>query len=212
MCHLQQHKLLLSPIRSQVQITRGIFGCTNCNEPFDIVRDLTQHLKTHKKNNTPSPRTPKTPKCLTLEQNPSFENVQNHQLKMFKIQLLISNFFILPPAINRSFTEELSKKPGSINLTECVTHNVCKSIYQNVSKVRLHQAMDHPHLSVYCDYGGCPFIFKTKCGMTKQFEKKHLKILKPTPNVDNVNSNPTSVYVSRDSDNNSSEVLNLSCD
>ena len=92
-------------------------------------------------------------------------------------------------------------------------HLQCKSIYLNLSKVRLHQAMDHPHLSVYCDDDGCPFIFKTKCGMTKHLEKKHLKILKPTPNVDNVksNSNQTSVYVSGDSGDNTSKVLNLSC-
>ena len=44
-------------------------------------------------------------------------------------------------------------------------------------------------------------------------KKKHLEILKPTPNVDNFNSNSnqTSVHVSGDSGNNSSEVLNLSC-
>ena len=54
-------------------------------------------------------------------------------------------------------------------------HLQCKSIYQNVSKVRLHQATDHPHLSVYCDDDGCPFILKTKCGMTKHFEKKAFK-------------------------------------
>ena len=41
---------------------------------------------------------------------------------------------------------------------------------------------------------------------------RHFKILKPTPNVDNVNSYPTSVHVSGDSGNNSSEVLNLSYD
>ena len=70
---------------------------------------------------------------------------KNRQLKMFKID---KQFFISPPAINHSFTEQLSKEPGSVNLTKCITCNVCKSIYQNVSKVRLHQAMDHPHLSV----------------------------------------------------------------
>ena len=31
-CHLQQRKQLLSPIHSQVQITRGIFGCMKCNK------------------------------------------------------------------------------------------------------------------------------------------------------------------------------------
>ena len=36
--------------------------------------------------------------------------------------------------------------------------------------------------------------------------------MKPTPNVDSVNSNPTSVHMAGDSGNNSSEVLNLSCD
>ena len=74
--------------------------------------------------------------------------------------------------------------------------------------------MDHLHLSVHCDDDGCPFIFKTKCGITKHFKKKHLKVLKPTPNVDNVNgnSNQTSVHVSGDSGDNTSEVLNLSCD
>ena len=37
--------------------------------------------------------------------------------------------------------------------------------------------------------------------------------MKPSPNVDNINSNSnqTSVHVSGDSGNNSSEVLNLSC-
>ena len=48
--------------------------------------------------------------------------------------------------------------------------------------------------------------------MTKYFTKKHLKILKPTSNVVNVNINPTSIHVSGDSGDNSSEVLNLSCD
>ena len=48
-CHMQQHKQLLSPICSQVQYTGGIFGCMDCNVRFYTVRDLTQHLKTHKK-------------------------------------------------------------------------------------------------------------------------------------------------------------------
>ena len=40
-----------------------------------------------------------------------------------------------------------------------------------MATVRLHQATDHPHLTVYCDDDACPFIFKTKCGMTKHLEK-----------------------------------------
>ena len=49
MCHMQQHKQLLSPVRSQEQYTSGIFGCMDCNDRFYTVRDLTWHLKTHKK-------------------------------------------------------------------------------------------------------------------------------------------------------------------
>ena len=141
-------------------------------------------------------------------QNPSVENVQNPSVENVKYPVVNKKVFISPPAINCSFNQELRKEPGSVNLTECVTCNVCKSIYQNVSKVRLHQATDHLHLSVYCDDDGCPFIFKTKCGMTKHFKKKHLKIL----NNVNSNSDQTSVHVSGDSGNNTSEVVNLSCD
>ena len=56
----------------------------NCNERFNSAFENTQ------KNKTPSPRTPKTParkltpKHLTLEQNPSVENVQNPSVENFQ--------------------------------------------------------------------------------------------------------------------------------
>ena len=160
-----------------------------------------------------------TPKHLSLEQNPSVQIVQ-HQNPVVEnpvLQPVVQDpvvdkkLLISPPAINRSFTEEL----GSVNITECITCNICKSIYQNIATVRLHQATDHPHLTVYCDDDACPFIFKTKCGMTKHLGKKHLKILKPSKNVhdvENVNGDPTTVPMSGDSFDNSSDVLNLSSD
>ena len=106
-----------------------------------------------------------------MEQNPSVENVQNLSVENVQNPVVDKQVFISPPALNLSFTEELSGELGSVNFTECITYNVCKSIYQNVSKVRLHQAMDHLHLSVYCDDDGCPYIFKAKCGMTKHLKK-----------------------------------------
>ena len=151
MCHLQQHKQLLSPVHSQLQFSGRIFRCTNCNERSDAVRDLTQHLKTYKRNKTPSPRTPKTParkltpKHLTLEQNPSIENVQNPSVQNVqnpsaenvKYPVVNKKVFISPPAVNHSFNQELSKEAGSVNLTECITCNVCKSILSECIKSKI---------------------------------------------------------------------------
>ena len=80
-------------------------------------------MKTHKRNKTPSPRTPKyptrklTPKCLTLEQIPSVQTVQDPVVDKPKQNPSVQNVhhpvvdksvLISSLAVKHSFIEELS--------------------------------------------------------------------------------------------------------
>ena len=128
LCHMQEHKQFLSPVCSKVQYAGVVFGCMDCSDWFDTVRDLTHHFKTHKKKKkTPLPKTLKntainqqtnkqTPKCLSVEKNPSFQIVW-HQNPVVQNPVVEKKMFISPPAVNHSFTEDT----GAVDITECIT-------------------------------------------------------------------------------------------
>ena len=57
-------------------------------------------------------------------QNPSVKNVQSPSVENVKYPVVNKKVFISQPATNHSFNQDLSKEPGSVNLTECITCNV----------------------------------------------------------------------------------------